>query len=937
MNKQKQTISCSSIRMIMLQLILLFSSVAMAQSATDNYLPTYDQNVQLTETNLPIVFIDLRGQTIPDKGNGEIVARMKIINNGEGQVNYGDTIAHDNQTVDYEGWIEIKYRGNTSFDSSEKKPYAITTLESDMLSDDGGDKKKVKILGMGKDNKWAVIAPFADKVMFRDILSYELARPWMDFVPKARLCEFIVDGTYYGIFAISERVSKGKDRLNLHDPGEDEGDLTGDYLVEIDRNNEPHYESKYHPWRDYDGTELGHIINYQYKSPSEDDFNDLPEGAMDELHNQIDQMEDAFAANNYTELYPNYIDVTSFIDYMLSTEISMNIDGYRLSTSMYKYSEARERNEGLDSRWKMAIWDYNIAWGNANYNDGDKTNKWQYELNIRVPSEGGVPFYWYKMVKDPEYMKQLKQRWAQYRQGNYSDERIMATVDSLANLLTSGGAVERNNSAWGLLGRQVWPNPYVGEDYNDEVNYLKQWIHKRLMFMDKQLLRDNIEVVPVEVESGWNEDIISEGRPAEQYTSTDFDGAGGVFFTADIGDGGLPNDGNIVSEDTDAKYKLAPYDNDNSIILEKDCSATVIFKLPFTTKGVCMLVTSCNGDSEWEATVHYTDGSVEEKQTVTIPECYSNYTGTVAVSGLSILDRQYDVEGNEGEYHLYEIMLNTDPEKMVYSIDLQNISEYTGVVMAFSKAVGETNIVLLNDDSQKEAKNNDIVKGYNHIEVNKVTLKDRTFYKDGTWNTITLPFVILGLEGTPLEGATVKTLSDTFYDEDNGTLTLNFTENVTEIHPGIPYIVKWDSGEDIQDPVFKNILINEMIGCVYREPVNFMGFYSAFPIEGENRQILYMGADNTLYYPNTTMTIGACRAVFYLDDVIMAGDVSSTSNAKVIVLNFGDNTTSISNPAIVENNPSASESWFTIDGTKLLGKPTRKGLYIHNGKKIVVE
>ena len=33
-----------------------------------------------------------------------VTVRMKIISNADG-VNYGDTVAHPNQTIDYEGWV----------------------------------------------------------------------------------------------------------------------------------------------------------------------------------------------------------------------------------------------------------------------------------------------------------------------------------------------------------------------------------------------------------------------------------------------------------------------------------------------------------------------------------------------------------------------------------------------------------------------------------------------------------------------------------------------------------------------------------------------------------------------------------------------------------------------------------------------------------------
>ena len=165
-------------------------------------------------------------------------------------------------------------------------------------------------------------------------------------------------------------------------------------------------------------------------------------------------MEDSFLADDWQDPeggYRNYIDETSFIDYLLSTEVAMNIDGYRLSTNFYKYSNTRAEETGIDPRWKMSLWDFNIAWGNANYYHGQETDKWHYAMNLRDSYDGlQVPFYWHRMVSDTLFMQHVKERWQQYRQENYSDERLFATVDSLATLLTNGGAADRNERAWGM-------------------------------------------------------------------------------------------------------------------------------------------------------------------------------------------------------------------------------------------------------------------------------------------------------------------------------------------------------------------------------------------------------------------------------------------------------------------------------------------------------
>ena len=74
-----------------------------------------------------------------------------------------------------------------------------------------------------------------------------------------------------------------------------------------------------------------------------------------------------------------------------------------------------------------------------------------------------------------------------------------------------------------------------------------------------------------------------------------------------------------------------------------------------------------------------------------------------------------------------------------------------------------------------------------------VTLADCTIYRDGDWNTLVLPFNLATLTDTPLEGLTVKTLESTTFS--NGMMTMNFSDNLTSIEAGKPYIVKDDNAD----------------------------------------------------------------------------------------------------------------------------------------------
>lgn len=471
-------------------MLLLFACDCNAQWWWDSDYPPYDSDVKLAETNLPIVFIDVDGETI--SSYKRITARMKIIHNGNGEINYADTLTHKGQRVDYEGYVALRYRGNSSYNRSDKKPYSFRTLDKSLEQD--GQKKKVEILGMGKDNNWALLAPFSDKSMIRDMLAFELSRPWMEFVPQGRFCEVVLDGTYYGVFVLCEVVSKGKHRLNLPDPAVEGDGLTGGYIVEVDRNDDYSFLSNYHPvdgrGREY---ELNNIY-IQYKFP---DYEDMTDAQKNYIKSAVDKMEQSLASEDYRNPetgYARYIDVMSFADYQLAKEFGHDVDGYRLSCKMYK------RRDSEDSRFKLTLWDMNLAYGNSDYYDGWRTDTWVYESNELLyyfNDPQFVPFWWYRLNADVNYQNILKERWTEYRHANFSNESIVALVDSMVSLLNSHGAQQRNTQAWDNWGEYVWPNYYVAQDYDDEIDYLKEWLTDRIAWMDEKLEYDPNEPLKV--------------------------------------------------------------------------------------------------------------------------------------------------------------------------------------------------------------------------------------------------------------------------------------------------------------------------------------------------------------------------------------------------------------------------------------------------------
>lgn len=666
-------------RNLFLSLFLISSVVCSAQDTDINNFKPDNQDVKFTDTNLPIVFIDTQHQVI--EREKRITARMTIIDNGEGQLNYMDTLQYPNQKVDYKGYIDLKYRGNSSFTNSDKKPYAIRALNKPL--EEGGKKQKVSLLGMGKDNDWALLAPYADKSMIRDVFAFTLARPFFEYVPTGKYCEMIMDGTYYGVFILSERVRKGKNRLDLPDPGDSGDELTGGYHLEVDRDDEPVYYSKHSPVDSKGNIIPNKKISFQYKNMDKDEFT---QAQLDYIHGYIDAFENSLASEDYKNPetgYRKYIDVTSFIDYMLSTEFCHNVDGYRLSTNLYKYRDSK------DPRFKTSLWDMNLGFGNANYNDGWRTDTWAYNFNDVAPGDSQlVPFWWYRMLKDDSFMKEVKERWELYRETSYSDKNIELTIDSLTTLLNAKGAQDRNSQAWPRWGKGVWPNKYVAKSYDDEIAYLKSWIRERVTFMDRALLNkapEPIACTQLTVTSGFNADVIAEQRPVGNYSTATLDNQGWIYYTSDVQEeGSLPADRNIISS-TGVQYRLAAYDKPNAAMLLKGETAILQFDGSHQTDALYLLSTSADGRSTANVTVYYADKTSSTPQSITIDDWYSEVSMGKALHGLSRVARSNGEMDGRNNFCLYEHKINTDKNKVIASVKIENKGSGRPAIFAVTK------------------------------------------------------------------------------------------------------------------------------------------------------------------------------------------------------------------------------------------------------------
>jgi len=414
------------------------------------------------EDKLPLFSINTSGSTIVDepKIDAEItIAQVDIIS--------------------FTGKIGIEIRGASS-QMFPKKSYGFETR------DENNEDLDVSVLGMPEEEDWILYAPYSDKSLVRNILIYDLSRDMDRYASRSQFVELNINNTFQGVYVFMEKLKRDSNRIDINKLKDDENtgeDLTGGYILKIDKtagsnlgegyNDQNSFTSLYGP----PSATIGQEINFLYEEP---DAEDITTEQKIYISNYMAQFEDALASDDFTDPvlgYTTYIDVDSFIDFFLLNELSNNVDGYRLSTFMYK-----DKNEKLEIG---PIWDFNLAFGNADYCSGGETNVWAYKFNERCSEDfWQVPFWWNRFLQDPEFVARLKDRWNSLRGGVLPNGSINSKVDGYSTTLNKAGSINSNFDTWNILGTYIWPNKFIGSSHSDEIGYLKNWTTDRLSWLD---------------------------------------------------------------------------------------------------------------------------------------------------------------------------------------------------------------------------------------------------------------------------------------------------------------------------------------------------------------------------------------------------------------------------------------------------------------------
>lgn len=141
------------------------------------------------------------------------------------------------------------------------------------------------------------------------------------------------------------------------------------------------------------------------------------------------------------------------------------------------------------------IWDFNLAFGNADYCDGGLTTGWMYAFNKICGEHGSlVPFWWDRLLSDPDFKTKLAKRWVALRADKFSTPSIHAYIDSVEMVLNHG-AQQRNFTQWPIWNQYVWPNYEWTQQqtYATAISWLKNWITSRAQWLDENMPKTPVD------------------------------------------------------------------------------------------------------------------------------------------------------------------------------------------------------------------------------------------------------------------------------------------------------------------------------------------------------------------------------------------------------------------------------------------------------------
>lgn len=365
----------------------------------------------------------------------------------------------------------IRGRGNSSW-SYPKKGFKLKF------------DKKQSMLGSDYEVKnWVFISNYGDKSLIRNMIAYDMSEAFkgLEFTTMHRFIDVYLDGEYYGLFLLCDRIDENEGRLNIETPVSDNPEEMG-YIIEIGMTDR--LGAGKDGWNEDRDKNRSYSISY----PDINDPNFKVDVHLKYIENYVDKCLAALSARDW-ELINELIDIDSFVDYYIIQEMFMNKDCFWRSIHFYKKPNGK--------LYAGPAWDFDQGIGNVNDLFGTGRQDTTFDCDIDFvdtqwnsgKTAGNLWIAqantWYRrLFRNEEFVDLVAQRLAKYQPIIAEIVERTTTDGSVKDAYYTlyGDAMNRNFERWKIMGVQVWPNTPTLRNIktvSGQIDYINDWFAKR--------------------------------------------------------------------------------------------------------------------------------------------------------------------------------------------------------------------------------------------------------------------------------------------------------------------------------------------------------------------------------------------------------------------------------------------------------------------------
>ena len=373
-------------------------------------------NIIYDETpKIPIVVIDT-----PDKQ--DIISKIYWTEGAKMKIVMPDG------TLDYEGNISIRGRGNTTWIFPPKKPYAIKL------------DKKDEILGMPKHKRWCLLANAYDRTSLRNSFAFEISKQMgFEWTPRGQHVEVVLNRENIGLYYLCEQIKVDKNRLNINEMAtnsDEEDDVSGGFLMEVDNNFDELNKFR----------SAVRNLPYMFKYPDEEDLSPRQFNYMQDYINNLEILLYNTEKLSLHE-YQKYLDIESFADYWILYELTENNEPIN-PRSCYMYKDKGKK-------LKMGpVWDFD-GWGT-------------FSIRTEQSFLCDTAVYYGQLFKDPQFVDKVKERWRRNKSNLRSLTQIIRFLAEKIKLSEAKNAI-------------MWPFSWQTQPTNGDEDLLSEQAVDRMI------------------------------------------------------------------------------------------------------------------------------------------------------------------------------------------------------------------------------------------------------------------------------------------------------------------------------------------------------------------------------------------------------------------------------------------------------------------------